>query len=186
MLVNGVTVGIGTDGANCSDHQNMYEAMRLASLVSKVQGPDTEKWLSTDEVFELATLGSAQVLGMSGQIGRIEAGYHADMVLLEAEHVNWLPLNDAINQLVHSEDGTAVHSVMVGGELIVENRRLTRVDFAGLAQAVEQARERLERINVDKFQLFERLSLVVSRFCPGLAHRHYPINRYGAWQQEMH
>jgi 5-methylthioadenosine/S-adenosylhomocysteine deaminase len=185
MLDSGITVGIGTDGANCSDHQNMYEAMRLASLVSKVQGPDNEKWLSTEEVLELATSGSAQVLGMSGQIGRIAPGYHADMVFLEANHVNWLPLNNAINQLVHSEDGTAVHSVMVGGELIVENRRLTRIDFPNLAGAVERARERLERINADNFRLFERLSAVVSRFCPGLAHQHYPVNRYGAWQQEI-
>ena len=52
MLRADVNVGIGTDGANCSDNQNMYEAMRLASFVSKVQGPDVERWLTTAEVLE--------------------------------------------------------------------------------------------------------------------------------------
>jgi 5-methylthioadenosine/S-adenosylhomocysteine deaminase len=186
MLKRGVTVGIGTDGANCSDHQNMYEAMRLASLVSKVQGPDTEKWLSTGEVLELATAGSAKVLGMEGRIGRIAPGYCADLVFLEADHVNWLPLNDAVNQLVHSEDGTAVHSVMVGGELIVAERRLLRLDIGHLAREVERARERLERVNADNYRLFERLARVVNSFCPALAHQHFPINRYGTCPQEVH
>jgi guanine deaminase len=164
----------------------MYEAMRLASLVSKVQGPDTEKWLSTTEVLELGTAGSAKVLGMEGRIGRIAPGYLADLVFLEADHVNWLPLNDAVNQLVHSEDGTAVHSVMVGGEMIVADRRLLRLDIGHMAREVERARERLERLNADNYRLFERLAPVVNSFCPALAHQHYPINRYGTCQHEVH
>src|SRR5207302_6775599 len=50
MLERKVNVGIGTDGANCSDNLNMYESMRLASMVSKTQGPDTDRWLATGEV----------------------------------------------------------------------------------------------------------------------------------------
>ena len=55
MLDRKVNVGIGTDGANCADNQNVYEAMRLASLVSKVQGPDWQQWLGTDEALKAAT-----------------------------------------------------------------------------------------------------------------------------------
>ena len=53
MLSAKVNVGVGTDGANCSDNLNMYEAMRLASFASKVQGPDVEKWLTTDEALQI-------------------------------------------------------------------------------------------------------------------------------------
>jgi 5-methylthioadenosine/S-adenosylhomocysteine deaminase len=181
LLRHNVTVGIGTDGANCADHQNMYEAMRLASLVSKVQGPNTQEWLSTEEVFDLATQGSAKVLGWGNQIGRVAPGYFADLVFLEADHINWLPLNDAVNQLVHSEDATAVHSVMVAGDLIVEDHRLLTLDMVTLAKEVERARARLESINSDNRKLFDNLAIIVNRFCHGLATKHYPINRFGAW-----
>src|SRR5262249_25288278 len=144
MLERKVNVGIGTDGANCSDNLNMYESMRLASMVSKCQGPDTDRWLSTGEVFSAATEGSARALGFGDRIGRLAKGYKADTVLLDLASVNWMPLNNAVNQLVHTEDGTAVHSVMVGGRMVVENRRPVGIDMHALARKVENARARLE------------------------------------------
>ena len=124
MLERRVNLGIGTDGANCADNQNMYEAMRLASFVSKVQGPDWRRWLTTRDAALAATEGSARALGFAGKIGRIAPGYKADIVMLDLDHPNWLPFNDPVNQLVHTEDGTAVASVMIGGRLVVDNRRL--------------------------------------------------------------
>src|SRR5437764_1604382 len=64
MLDAQVNLGIGTDGANCSDNQNMYEAMRLASFVSKVQGPEWRRWMTTGEVALAATPGGARALGL--------------------------------------------------------------------------------------------------------------------------
>ena len=60
MLNAQVNVGIGTDGASCSDNQNVYEAMRLASFASKVQGPDHERWVTTGEAYRAATEGGAR------------------------------------------------------------------------------------------------------------------------------
>lgn len=178
MLRHKVNVGIGTDGAACSDNLNMYEAMRFASLASKVQGPDTERWLTTTEVMQAATLGSARALGFEGKIGRLEAGCKADIVFLDLTHPNWLPCNDATNQLVHTEDGAGVHSVMVGGRMVVEARRPLNVDLAKLARQVEKARERLERANRGNRALYGRLEGIVNRFCPGLARTPYHIDRY--------
>jgi guanine deaminase len=115
MLDRTVNVGVGTDGASCSDNLNMYEAMRLASLGSKSQGPDVERWLTTEEALLAATEGSARALGLEKQIGKIAPGYKADIVFLDLHHVNWIPTNDPVNQLVHTEDGSGVHSVMIGG-----------------------------------------------------------------------
>src|SRR5262249_31325433 len=111
MLERKVNVGIGTDGASCSDNLNMYESMRLASMVSKTQGPDTDRWLTTDEVLAAATEGSARALGFAGKLGRIARGYKADIVFLDLANVNWMPLNNTTNQLVHTEDGSAVRHV---------------------------------------------------------------------------
>src|SRR5262249_57812654 len=113
-------LGIGTDGASCSDNLNLFEAMRLASLASHVRGPDYETWLSTREVFHAATEGSAHLLGFGGKLGRLESGYLADVVFLDATHINWTPLNDVINQLVHTEDGSPVDKGMVDGKLVVD------------------------------------------------------------------
>src|SRR5438128_6021416 len=178
MLEHAVTVGLGTDGANCSDNLNMYEAMRLASFVSKAQRPDLERWVTTEEVASAATEGSAQALGFEGRLGRLAPGYKADIVFLDLGHVNWLPLNDPTNQLVHTEDGGAVTHVMIGGRMVVRDRRLTTIDVAALAREAEAARERLARLNAPGKELYERLAAVVGRFCPGLAHTPYHVTRY--------
>jgi guanine deaminase len=178
MLERSVNVGIGTDGANCSDNLNMYEAMRLASFASKAQGPDLERWVTTEEVALAATEGSARALGLEGKIGRLAPGYKADIVFLDLGHVNWLPLNDPTNQLVHTEDGSAVTHVMIGGRMIVDNRRVTTVDLGALAREAASARERLARLNAPGKDLYEQLAAVVGRFCPGLAHTPYHVTRY--------
>jgi 5-methylthioadenosine/S-adenosylhomocysteine deaminase len=180
MLDHKVNLGIGTDGANCSDNQNMYEAMRLASFASKVRGPDWRRWLTTREAALAATEGSARALGLGGRIGRLAPGWKADIVMLDLDHPNWLPLNDPVNQLVHSEDGTAVASVIIGGRLVVDNRRVSGLDHDRLRRQVEAARERLAAVNADNRRLYEALEPIIGSHCPGLARAPYHIHRYGA------
>jgi guanine deaminase len=157
----------------------MYESMRLASMVSSSQGPDTDQWLTTGEVLSAATEGSARALGFGDRLGRIAPGYKADIVFLDLTNVNWMPFNNVTNQLVHTEDGSAVHSVMVGGRMVVESRRVAGVDMAALARRVEDARARLESVSVPNQQLFGRVEQIVNTFCPGLAKMPYHIDRFG-------
>ena len=180
MLERRVNVGIGTDGATCADNQNMYEALRLASFVSKVQGPEWQRWLTTREAALAATEGSARALGFGDKIGRIAPGWKADLVLLDLDHPNWLPLNDPVNQLVHCEDGTAVDSVMIGGKMVVADRKPVGIDLAWLRERAEAARDRLTAANVDNRRLYEALEPVVGSYCPGLARMPYHVHRYGA------
>jgi 5-methylthioadenosine/S-adenosylhomocysteine deaminase len=186
MLDARVNVGIGTDGASCSDNQNMYENMRLASMVSKVQGPDNGQWVSTEEVLHAATAGSARALGLGDRIGKLEKGYKADIVFLDLGHVNWIPFNDATNQIVHTEDGAAVHSVMIGGRMVVEDRKLLTVDLARMAKNAEKARERLDRGRKPAKALYDRLEKVVNAFCPGLAKQPLHVDRFGGGHHNAH
>jgi 5-methylthioadenosine/S-adenosylhomocysteine deaminase len=101
-------------------------------------------------------------------------------VMLDLDHPNWLPFNDPVNQLVHTEDGTAVASVMIGGRLVLDNRRLLTVDLDRLRDRVTEARERLAAANADHRRLYEALEPVVGSYCPGLARTPYHIHRYGA------
>ena len=183
MLSRGVNVGIGTDGANCSDNLNMYENMRLASMISKVQSPDTENWVTTDQVFEAATIGSAKALGLSGRLGQIAPGYAADIVFLDLDHINWMPLNDPTNQIVHTEDGAGVHSVMVAGRMVVEHGKVIGVDMTRLAARVEAARERLEAFNKPTKALCNALSTVVNTVLPRACQDAIPHQPLWVWSR---
>ncbi len=173
----GVNVGLGTDGANCSDNQNMYEAMRYASMLSKVQTPDPRYWAGVEEIYTAATQGSARALGFS-DIGAIAPGMKADIVFLDLASINWIPHNWSVNQVVHTEDGTGVRHVMIGGRFVVQDRRLLTLDLAKLAIEAEAARERLEALNAEFKDLYDKLEPVVSSFCPALAAQPYHLRQY--------
>jgi 5-methylthioadenosine/S-adenosylhomocysteine deaminase len=178
MLDFGVNVGIGTDSRSCSDNLNMFEAMRLASFTSRVQGPDYNKWLATDEVLRMATRDSAKALGLGDTIGTIAKGYKADIVFLDLDNLNYVPLNSAINQVVNAEEGTGVASVMVGGRMVYEGGRVTTVDLARLRSGAQATMDRLRSTNGQALELAQRLEGVVGSFCVGLSQRPYHVHRY--------
>ena len=167
MRTRGLNVGVGTDGASSADNLNMFEATRLASFVSRVIDDDPERWITTREALAMATRGSARALGFE-DIGTLAPGYRADLVLLDLGHVNYLPVNDAINQIVHAEDATAVRSVMIDGRLVVDEGRVTTVDVARLAAQAEAAAERLRPSRAEARALADRLAPVVSQVCGAL------------------
>jgi guanine deaminase len=173
----GVNVGIGTDGATCADNQNMYEAMRYASMLSKVQTPDPRFWATADEVYRAATVGSAKALGFK-DVGAIAPGFKADIVFLDLASINWMPHHWSTNQIVHTEDGCGVKHVMIGGRFVFKDGRHTTIDLAKLAVQAEAARERLEALNAANKTLYDRLEPVITSFCPGIAAQPYHLKRY--------
>jgi len=145
--------------------------------VSHVQTPDISRWASAEQCWHAATAGSARALGFS-DIGAIAPGMKADIVFLDLAVPHWMPMNGTVNQLVHAEDATAVRHVMIGGRMVVRDRRLLTVDLAALAVEAEAARERLEALNTEKRGLFERLEPAVARFCAGMMAQPYPLSRF--------
>jgi 5-methylthioadenosine/S-adenosylhomocysteine deaminase len=175
----GVTVGIGTDSVTCSDNLNMYESMRLAAMSSRVQSPDTDRWLAAEDCFRAATEASARALGFE-KIGRLAPGHKADIVFLDLAAINWIPLVDAMNQVVNVEDGTSVDSVMVGGAFAVRHRKLVNVDLADLKRRADAAWQEMAARHGDRRALFDSILPIVDSFCPAVAHRPYHVERYAA------
>ena len=167
MRARGLNVGVGTDGASSADNLNMFEATRLASFVSRVVDELPERWISTREALAMATMGSAHALGFE-DIGRIAAGCRADIVFLDARHPNHAPLNDAINQIVHAEDATAVRSVMIDGKLVVDDGRVTTIDVPRLIDRANEAAERLRQSRQSARALVDQLEPIVSQVCGAL------------------
>ena len=85
--------------------------------------------LRTAEGKEAGATGGTTALGLEGVIGRIARGYKADIVFLDLSNINFVPLNDVANQVVNCEDSSAVESVMIGGRMILQNRRFTDIDW---------------------------------------------------------
>jgi guanine deaminase len=166
-IAGGVRVGVGTDGSSSSDNQNMFEAMRLAAFVSRVFERSPEAWIGADEALGMATKGSAAVLGMDDLIGRIALGYKADLVFLDLDHVNLVPLNNAVNQLVNTEDGAAVTDVMIGGRFVLKDGVLPGLDWPSVCRRARDAAARLAEANAGANAVAERLAPVVSHFCVG-------------------
>ena len=115
MLRAGVTVGIGTDASNTSDGQTMFEAMRLSSYLSRIDGFVADDWISAEEAFAMATVGSAKGLGFEN-IGRLAVGCEADIVFLRLESSHFVPLRAPLLQMVFGENGASVDIVMIGGD----------------------------------------------------------------------
>jgi 5-methylthioadenosine/S-adenosylhomocysteine deaminase len=168
MLDRGINVAIGTDGSASSDNLNPFEAMRLASYVSRVKGNPPERWVSAREALYAATEGGARALGFD-KLGRIEKGWKADLVLLDLSALHYIPLNDLVNQIVFAEDGTGVESVMVGGRWVMRERKLLTVDVEALRRKAEEAVERLNGANAEAKALGEKLHPYVGHFCQALS-----------------
>jgi guanine deaminase len=173
LLEAGVRLGIGTDASNTSDGQNMFEAQRMATLLSRVADADPARWLSVEEAFRAATEGSAAILGFD-RIGRLEPDYRADIVFLDIGHINYVPLRNPLRQLVLAENGAAIDSVMVDGRFVLRGGRMLTLDETRLRRQVEAAVERLDAANATARETAEPFRDLVGHFC--LAHARAPFH----------
>jgi len=178
-LDRGINVGIATDAANSSDQLNMFESTRLAALISRVQTHDFEQWLGPDEVLHMATVGSAHAMGLGGKVGEIAPGFKADIVFLDLGHINYVPCHDMVTQIVFTENGGAVDSVMIGGRMVLDRGRLTTIDEKKLRRDATSAAERLFAANAPMRSFAKDLQSIVGHFCHNLACESYHVHRLG-------
>jgi 5-methylthioadenosine/S-adenosylhomocysteine deaminase len=156
LLGRGVAVGLGSDGPNCGASMPLFEIMKLAACVHRLGEPDGDRWPTVQDAFRMATIGGARAHGLDREIGSIEAGKRADLVLLDADAPNFTPLNDPVTQLVYGETGQSVRTVLVGGEVVLEDGRPTRFDAdAVIAEARERGARLRERARLALAQVQE-------------------------------
>jgi 5-methylthioadenosine/S-adenosylhomocysteine deaminase len=164
MLREGVSVGIGTDASNTSDGQNMFEATRLASYLSRVDGFAADEWISAAEAFGMATEGSAEGLGFE-KIGRLATGYEADIVFLRLDSPHFVPLRSPLIQMLFGENGASIETVMIGGRIVFHDGKLLTLDEAALRRRAEEAARRLDEANAELFASGATVSRLVGTFC---------------------
>ncbi len=133
----GVTVGLGTDGASSNNQLNMFRDMTLAALVGKIKGNDASA-ISAQTALDMATRGSARCLGWP-ELGRIEAGYPADMIALELSSPNLMPVYNHISHAVYAATGMEVCMTMVAGQILYLYGEFKTMDVKSLQIEAEHA-----------------------------------------------
>jgi len=147
MLRQGVNVGLGTDGAASNHSQDLFDTMKAASLLQKVHHQDSGV-IKPYDVLRMATIGGARALGLDAVCGTIEVGKRADLILVNLDTVHSQPVNDIFSQIVHCAKAADVRTVIVDGEIVMRDRRLTKLDQDKiLADGKMANRDLMERVS---------------------------------------
>jgi 5-methylthioadenosine/S-adenosylhomocysteine deaminase len=134
-LQAGVAIGLGTDGAASNNDLDMFEAMRVASLLQKVRTGDPRA-LGAVAALEMATLGGARALGLGSQIGSLEPGKRADLIVVSMSAARQTPMYDPVSHLVYTTRGDDVRTTIVHGRVLMRDRKVLTLDEgAVLAEA---------------------------------------------------
>jgi cytosine/adenosine deaminase-related metal-dependent hydrolase len=132
---SGVRLGLGCDNCSGSDVQNVFQAMKMFCLLAAVSEPEPGPGLA-HEVLRHATLGNARTARLDRELGAIRPGYKADLILIDLDDVAYLPYNSAARQLVYTESGRAVESVIVDGRIVMKDRKVKTIDEDALRREV--------------------------------------------------
>jgi 5-methylthioadenosine/S-adenosylhomocysteine deaminase len=142
LLAKGVKVALGCDSPNNSNHLDIVRALNMAAIQYKDARQDM-KQIPAETALELATLTGAQALGVGDEIGSLEPGKKADLVLFDTQRPEWQAMFNPINNLVYNADGRSIHTVIVDGRVVVDAYQQTFVDEPQLYSKVQEIGEKL-------------------------------------------
>jgi 5-methylthioadenosine/S-adenosylhomocysteine deaminase len=143
LLEAGVRVGLGTDGAASNNDLDMWEEMRLASLLQKVEQMNPEV-MPAETVLRMATSGGATAIGLGDKIGSLEAGKRADLIQVAFEDVHHIPTYDVVSHLLYVNDEQDVASVVVDGQVLMREREMLTIDTERVAAEATKFAARIQ------------------------------------------
>jgi cytosine/adenosine deaminase-related metal-dependent hydrolase len=141
MLARGITVSLGADGAACNNRLDMFDEMRLAAILQATRRHPGA--LGARDVLRMATRNGARTLGLDADIGSIEPGKRADVIVVDRDRPHLAPGPDVYSTLVYSARGSDVRTTIVDGEVLVDEFSAVRVDRAEIAAEARRAAREL-------------------------------------------
>lgn len=147
MLDRGISVSLGADGAPCNNRLDMFTEMRTAALLQKVQqGPET---LTADRILRMATIDGARALGLETEIGSLEVGKRADVIVVDLAQLHSTPGKDVVSALVYSSQAADVRATIIDGRILMRERRLLSLDEARVIEnATREAISLMTRVGL--------------------------------------
>ena len=152
MLTAGVTVGLASDGPASSNNHSLFQAMKFAALIQKGFRQDATI-ITAEKVLEMATIDGARAIGLEKEIGSIEAGKKADLVVLDYENAFMTPIHHPVSAIVYSALGNEVTTVMIDGRFVMRDGVVTGVNEAEVRRRAQtHADDLARRAGSDKFK----------------------------------
>ena len=146
LMRAGVKVGLGTDGVASNNDLDLFDEMNTAAILHKLNSMDPTV-LDAQSVVEMATMGGARVLGMENDIGSLEPGKKADMILLDMMQPHAHPIYNIYSLLVYSMKAADVETVIVDGKFIMRDRKLLHLDEKSIYGKIEEVALRIREKN---------------------------------------
>lgn len=142
MITENVLVGLGTDGAASNNDLNMWEEMDTVAKLHKVFTGDP-KVISAQQAFELATIRGAHALHLEKEIGSLEKGKRADLLVIDRDTLNQIPLYNVYSDLVYATKASDVETVIINGRLVMRNRRLLTLNETAVKKDARAFRDKI-------------------------------------------
>ena len=139
---NGIHVGLGTDGIGSTATLDMFEEMKMAAYLQKVKTKNPTS-ITAYEILKMATIEGAKVLGLEDEIGTLEAGKKADMIFIKTDKIHLCPENDVCANIAYSANGADVDTVMIDGNIIMQNRKMINMNEKEVMKEVKKIAKRL-------------------------------------------
>ncbi|MGB0036544.1 MAG: amidohydrolase, partial [Candidatus Acidiferrales bacterium] len=143
MLAAGEPVGLATDGAASNNDLDMFEEMDLAAKLQKISRRDPRA-LPAEQVVEMATIGGAKALHLDKQIGSLEAGKKADLILVDTGAAHATPMYNVYSSIVYSLKATDVRTVVIAGKVVMEDRRMLTLDEREIFAKAREYKKKIE------------------------------------------
>jgi cytosine/adenosine deaminase-related metal-dependent hydrolase len=140
MLDKGIKVALGSDSVNSSNHLDLVRSMNLAACLYKDARLDT-KMIPAERALEMATIMGAEAFGMARDLGSVENGKKADLLLFDTKRPEWQALFNPVNNLIYSADSRSIHTVMIDGRIVVEGYEQQFAEEWPLMQKVQEIGE---------------------------------------------
>jgi 5-methylthioadenosine/S-adenosylhomocysteine deaminase len=144
MLLAGVTVGLASDGPASSNNHSLFQAMKFAALIQKGFHQDATI-MTAEKVLEMATIDGARAVGLEAEIGSIEPGKKADIVVLDFNNAFMTPIHHPVSAIVYSALGNEVSTVMIDGRLVMKDGVVTSVNESAVRQTAQRHADDLAR-----------------------------------------
>ena len=122
-----ITVGLGTDAAATNNSLDLIRELKWVGYLQKLAQGDATV-VPAEEIVEMATLGGARAVGWDSMIGSVEVGKRADLIVIRTDGVNWTPSTYPVSSLVYASTGRDVDTVIIDGEVVMENREVRTLD----------------------------------------------------------
>jgi 5-methylthioadenosine/S-adenosylhomocysteine deaminase len=142
FLEEGITVGLGTDGAGSATTLDMFAEIKAATWMQKLDYGDPTR-LPAEQALRMATIGSAKLLGIDHEVGTLEAGKKADLILLDLNKPHLQPVHNLFSLIAYSAVGNDVDTVFINGRPVMRNRQLLTIS---LEEVLRQAATRSARL----------------------------------------